>query len=452
MKPINRRDFMFRSGLTSAAGTVALCSGNKVLWASAPAPATVPPSDRLRMGIIGSGIRGLPDGQSFVRATNTEIVMVADVYEGRLTRAREVYRNVETSRDYRRILDRKDIDIVLIATPDQWKKRMILEAMESGKDVYCEKPLTFTVQDGFDIIEAEKRYRKILQVGSQEVASPLVELMKKWIDEGKLGQITQVKCRVCRNSVNGACYYPIAPDASEQTIDWKTWLGPAPNRPFDPKRYFHWRVYWDYSGGMATDLGVHYVNTLNYMMGLTVPQSAICYGGSYRWKKIYPETEIPDTIDVTYEYPGFTSQFSVNLNAQSPDQGTYIMGTKGTAYMGGKGLTFYEGIQPEDYGNVNTWPAAMQKEFIKEQNITDLKHPYPPGTDSTAERSEVYEEVGDMTDLHVQNFVGSVRTRNPTREGAVEGSNAALAGHMANLSYRNGSRKVTWDGKQMNWA
>ena len=452
MRSINRRDFMFGSGLTTAVSS-AVFSGNKLLWAASPGPASVPPSDRLRLGVIGMGMRAFQDVASFVSATGTELVMAADVYDGRLTRAKEIYKDVETTKDYRRILDRKDIDIVLIATPDQWKKRMILETMESGKDVYCEKPLTYTVQDGFDIIKAEKRYNKILQVGSQEVASPLVELIKKWVDDGKLGQITQAKSSVCRNSAEGACYYPIAPDASEKTIDWKNFLGPAPDRPFDVKRYFHWRVYWDYSGGMATDLGVHYVNTLHYVLGLTAPRSVVCYGGSYHWNKIYPETEIPDTIDILYEYPGMTSHFSVNLSTTGPDQGTYIYGTMGTAFMGRGGLTFSEGSQKPSWSWViNAWPIALQKQWLKEQNMISLAREYAPGTDTTSVRSEVYEGVGDITDLHVQSFVDSVRTRKPTREGAVQGSNAALAGHMANLSYKNGGRKVTWDGKQMNLA
>ena len=167
MDRINRRDFIRRSGLATA-GTVALKSGNKVVWASDPGPASVAPSDTLRVGVIGVGARAVQDASSFAVAPGVEVVAAADVYKSRLTRAKEILgEKLETTGDYRRILDRKDVDAVLIACPDHWHKRMIIEAMYAGKDVYCEKPMTYTIDEGFEIIEAEKRTGRILQIGSQ---------------------------------------------------------------------------------------------------------------------------------------------------------------------------------------------------------------------------------------------------------------------------------------------
>jgi predicted dehydrogenase len=446
---INRREFIRRSGLVTA-GTVALRSGSKIIWASDPGPASVPPSERVRVGVIGIGMRAMGVTGSFVVAPGVELVAVADVYDGRLTRAKELFGDkLETTKDYRRILDRKDIDAILIATPDHWHKRMIVEAMGAGKDVYCEKPMTYTIDEGFEIIEAEKRTKKILYIGSQFVNSPLMAMAKQLINEGKLGQITLVKSWENRNTPTGAWFYPIAPDASEKTIDWKNWLGSAPERPFDARRYFRWRCYWDYSGGLQTDLVVHHLNTLHYLLGETAPRSVVTYGGSYRWQKIYPEAEVPDVVNSLFEYPNFTYNVSLTLNSENQGFGTYVMGTKGTIQIDEVKMTWFPEDPLEDYGwIVNAWPEAQQREFIKQNNLVGLSQTWAPGTCTAPERYEHYSLVGDPTDLHVKDFVESVRSRKASPEGAVQGHNAALGAHLANLSYRQGGRKVVWDGKK----
>ena len=445
---INRREFMRRSGVV-AAGTVALRSGNKIIWASSPAPASVPPSDRLRVGVIGIGARAMQDAGSFL-AAGAELVAAADVYKDRLIRAKELFGDqLETTGDYRRILDRKDIDAVLIATTDHWHKTHIIDSMEAGKDVYCEKPMTYTIDDGFAIMDAEKRTGRILQIGSQWVNSPLTDLAKKWIDEDRCGQITLVKAWENRNTPAGAWFYPIAPDGNEETIDWKTWLGPAPQRPFDARRYFRWRCYWDYSGGLQTDLVVHHLNTLHYLMKEPYPRSAITYGGTYRWKKIYPETEVPDVVQTLFEYPKFTYNVSLTLNSSTQGFGAYFMGTKGTVQVSETELAFYPDDPLDDYGwVVATWPQKMQDEFVKENTIVGINQPWSPGTARVHGLGEHYDIIGDPTDLHVKAFVECVRTRTKSKESGVEGHNAALGAHIANMSYRNSSRKVTWDGKK----
>ena len=446
---MNRRDFMRRSS-AGAAGTLALRSGGNVLWASDSGPATVPPSDRVRVGVIGIGARAQQDAYSFSVVPGVKLVAAADVYSSRLTRAKELFgEKLDTVKDYRGVLDRKDIDAVLIGTPDHWHKRMIVEALDSGKDVYCEKPMTFTIDEGFAIMQAENRTGKIVQIGSQWPSSPLTLMAKKWIDEGRLGEITLVKSWENRNTPAGAWFYPIAPDGNETTIDWKAWLGSAPNRPFDARRYFRWRCYWDYSGGLQTDLVVHHLNTLHFLMGETAPRSAITYGGSYRWKTIYPEAEVPDVVNTLFEYPNFSYNVSLTLNSSVEGFGTYIMGTKGTIQIDEVKMTFYADHALDDYGwVVAAWPEALQKEFVKKESIVGINQPWAPGTCTGPEAYEHYDIIGDPTDLHVKNFVECVRTRKRSVESSVEGHNAALGAHIANLSYRNGSRKVTWDGKQ----
>jgi len=298
-------------------------------------------------------------------------------------------------------------------------------------------------------VDAEKRTGRILQIGSQWVDSPLTDLAKKWIDEGRCGQITLVKAWENRNTPAGAWFYPIAPDGNEETIDWKQWLGPAPQRPFDARRYFRWRCYWDYSGGLQTDLVVHHLNTLHYLMKEPYPRSAITYGGTYRWKKIYPETEVPDVVQTLFEYPNFTYNVSLTLNSSSQGFGAYFMGTKGAVQVSETELALYPDDPLDDYGwVVAAWPQKMQDEFVKKNNIVGINQPWSPGTCRTQESGEHYNIIGDPTDLHVKAFVECVRSRRRSKESGVEGHNAALGAHLANLSYRNGSRKVTWDGKK----
>jgi predicted dehydrogenase len=442
------------SGLATSTGTVALSSGGKVLWASSPDTAPVPPSEKVRLGVIGMGARSFQDTFSFSVTRGIELVVACDVYSSRLLHAQEVFgEKLETTRDYRRVLDRKDIDAVLIAVPDHWHKKMILEAMDAGKDVYCEKPMTYKIEDGFEIMEAEKRTGRILQIGSQWVNSPLTELAKKWITEGRCGQITLVKAWENRNTPSGAWFYPIAPDGNEETIDWKNWLGPAPQRPFDPRRFFRWRCYWDYSGGLQTDLVVHHLNTLHFLMDEVCPRSAITYGGSYRWKNIYPETEVPDVVQTLFEYPNFTYNVSLTLNSSTQGFGAYFMGTKGTIQISEVALSFYTD-DPFDDSDwvVTTWPRRMQDEWVKQNNFLNLGQQWSPGTCRVAEANEHYDVIGDPTDLHVKAFVECVRTRKKSKESGLEGHNAALGAHLANMSYRNGSRKVVWDGKQATLA
>ncbi len=454
MNFMNRRDFMRHSGIAATAGTVALRSGGKVLWASSPGPASVSPSDKVRLGVIGIGARALQDTYSFTITPGVELVVACDVYKDRLIRAKELLgETLETTGDYRKILERKDIDAVLIAVPDHWHKKMIIDAMDAGKDVYCEKPMTYTIEDGSEIIEAEKRTGRILQIGSQWVNSPLTELAKKWIDEGRCGQITLVKAWENRNTPSGAWFYPIAPNGNEVTIDWKSWLGPAPQRPFDARRYFRWRCYWDYSGGLQSDLVVHHLNTLHFLTNETYPRSAITYGGSYRWKKIYPETEVPDVVQTLFEYPNFTYNVSLTLNSSSQGFGAYFMGTKGTIQVSEVALSFYTD-DPFDDSDwvVATWPQKMQADWVKQNNFVSIDHQWAPGTCTAPEANEHYDLIGDPTDLHVKAFVECVRARKKSKESGLEGHNAAVGAHLANLSYRNGSRKVLWDGKKATLA
>src|SRR6266852_1739970 len=252
-----RRDFV-RLGAGSVAAGIA---GNKVeilepkILSASLAHA---PSDTVRFGIIGTGTQGCDLLRDSRAVPGIECVAVADLYETRHESARQILKkNVDTTRDYRRLLDRKDLDAVIVATPDHWHRRLVVEAAQAGKDAYCEKPMSHTLEDGFLMIDAVQKNKRILQIGSQRVSSILYAKAKEIWDSGRLGQVDTIEAVWDRNTDSGAWVFPVPPDANENTIDWNTWLGDAPKRPFDGRRFVSWRCYKDYGAGLPGDLFVH---------------------------------------------------------------------------------------------------------------------------------------------------------------------------------------------------
>ena len=333
---INRREFLQASALSGAAAGMALRE-------SAGAPIDAGPvavNDRITVGMIGVGARAHELMQAILTLPDTEIVGVCDAYKGRLERAvARTKGRAKVYRDYREVLADKSIDTVVIATPDHWHATMAVDAMRAGKDVYIEKPLTYAVDEGNTIIGEVRKSGRILQVGSQ---------------------VTMIRAFYNRNSESGAWIYPIPPDASEATVDWEMFLGPAPKHPRDHARFFRWRCYRDYSGGIATDLFVHLCTSIHYMMNAKMPAHVVALGQLYRWKE---SRDVPDTINAILEYPeGFTANLSSTFNNQfSAGQGFQITGTKGTLSLGG-GLAFYPEVVHEDNKwIVESWPAALVK-------------------------------------------------------------------------------------------
>jgi len=259
-KNITRRTFLGTSGVLAWAGAQG---------ARAAAPG---PNDRVTVGMIAAGSRGQEVIEAVKTVQGTEIVAVCDAYTGRLERA--VARSGGRARifkDHRELLADKSIDTVVIASPDHLHKRHVIESLEAGKDVYCEKPLTYGVEEGLEIQAAVKKSGRLLQVGSQGMSSQTQRKAKEFIQSGRLGQVTVIRAAYNRNSASGAWIYPIPPDASPETVDWNLFLGSAPHRPFDLERFFRWRCYEDYSGGIATDLFVHLCTTIHFLMDAKMP-------------------------------------------------------------------------------------------------------------------------------------------------------------------------------------
>ena len=209
---------------------------------------------------------------------------MCDLYDSRHTAAQESVKNpsVPATRNYKEILDRKDVDAVIIAVPDHNHRRIFEDACAAGKDVYCEKPMSHTPEDGFAMIEAAQKNNRIVQIGSQRVSSIVYAQAKELYDSGKLGDVYHIEAYWDRNSPSGAWVYPIPPDASEQTIDWNAFLGNAPKRPFDPVRFFRWRCFTDYGEGLPGDLFVHLISGISFIAGInTVAKRAQSTGGLF---------------------------------------------------------------------------------------------------------------------------------------------------------------------------
>jgi len=443
---LTRRRFIHLGTGAIAATTVAKNVLQPRVLSAAPRP--VAPSDTVRFASIGTGVRGCELLEASTHVPGIKCVAVCDLYDSRHTAAREAVgdSSVDATREYRRILDRKDIDAVIIATMDHQHRHIFEDACAAGKDVYCEKPMSHTVEDGFAMVETAHKYNRIVQVGSQRVSSVLYAKAKEIYDSGKLGDVYSINAYWDRNSPSGAWVYPIPPNASETTIDWNTFLWNAPKRPFDPVRFFRWRCFTDYGEGLAGDLFVHLISGIHYVTGTnTTAQRAQSSGGLYHFKD---GRDFPDLIETLYDYPNFRVTLRCNLNN---DGGEFIgfYGNKGTMIIKDATLSYKPQDtrpQPEDYSTFG-WPKAMREEYLKEWAE---KHPNPEPLDfEVDDEVESYANPPGYIDTadHEANFFHAVRTRNPVTENEIFANHAAIGCHLSNFAYFNKCVAV-WDEGQ----
>ncbi len=294
-----------RGFLASAAIPAAAASTSRVIGAN----------DRINVGSIGVGgmgtahVNGLT--RQFRETQDVQVVAVCDVYDRYKERARAVAGVAanDVHHDYHDLLARSDVDAVFIASPDHWHARMALDAMAAGKDVYLQKPMTYAIDEARQLTEAATKYQRILQVGSQHASDPRNEVARQLIADGEIGELLWATATASRNSSVGEWNYYVDEEASPETIDWKRWLGPAPKRRFSAERYFRWRKYWDYSGGIATDLYYHTLNPLLIAVGAQFPVAVTSSGGIY----VQKDREVPDTYATVIEYPGFYINLSGSM-------------------------------------------------------------------------------------------------------------------------------------------
>ena len=321
-------------------------------------------NDRIQVGIIGTGARAQELMQALQALSGVEIVGVVDAYKGRLERAMErTGGRAKPYRNYQDLLAQQSIDAVVVGTPDHWHRQIAVDAMNSGKDVYCEKPLTYRSSDGLEIIRVARERSRMLQVGSQGMSSAIQRKAKELIRGGRLGKITIIRAAYNRNTASGAWVYPIPPDASPETVNWQMFLGSAPKHPFSLERFFRWRCFQDYSGGIATDLFVHLCTTIHFLMDAKVPARAIAMGELYRWKD---GRDVPDTLNAVLEYPeGFVVNLSSTFNNESSSEGSFqILGTEGSIMLGADNLSFgAEAAVEDNRWVVDSWPTALEQAY-----------------------------------------------------------------------------------------
>jgi predicted dehydrogenase len=423
-------------------------SGGAAALASQAKPVSA--NDKVQIALIGAGGMGTGDVQSALAVPGVEIVAAADVYEGRLARARERWGNhLFTSRDYREVLARKDVDAVIVATPDHWHSTISIDAMKAGKDVYCEKPMIQHAADGKAMVDAEKATGRILQVGSQRVSSIVYKKAQDLLKSGSIGQFNMIEAWWDRNSAIGAWQYSLPPDASPSTVDWDRFLGRSPKIPFEPIRLFRWRNYKDYGTGVAGDLFVHLFSGMHFITGSLGPTRIYATGGLRFW---HDGRDVPDVMLGLFDYPKtdahpeFTLMLRVNFVDGSGGSHVFrFVGSEGVMTVG-NGVTLERQPRETEPGyTIDTFPKATQDKFLAE-----YREKYPkstPSADAIRPRSvdkflppRGYDDHRD----HHFNFINAVRTRQPVVEDATFGFRAAGPAVLSNVSYFE-RRAVQWD-------
>jgi len=400
----NRRSFLIASGITALASTRALGA-----------------SDTLHVGVIGAGgrMRTLLDCAD--KSGPWQIVAVSDVYKPRRDEVKERSKDLATTHvDYREVLDNKDIDAVFIASTDHWHVRMATDALAAGKDVYLEKPVTHTIEEGATLTHAVRSGKQILQCGMQQRSWPHFRSAVNLIQGGSIGRVTQVRTYWWQNyqrHYSSNSWTSVDKPINAEDLDWKQWLGGAPDQPFDQEKFYRWRWYWNFGGGAMTDLFTHWIDVVHWAMKSDQPGNAFMLADKY----MFQQWDCPDTIQAAFRYPasdskgpdskGFDVVYEGAMYSSIDDGGLEFRGTDATLKLTRSGMWIYQ-------------------EFVsgKENPIlTELS-------------------IGDGTINHMQNFFECVKTRKEPNAPVEAGVAAARAGHIGNLAYHHNGQ-TTWPSK-----
>jgi predicted dehydrogenase len=425
---LTRRDFV-RLG---AGAAVAGAAVNATLLEPAALAAQREASGRkIRFASIGTGIRGCDLLRSARNVPTGECVGTADLYDMHQRAGIEAWgADVPTSRDYRALLDRKDVDAVIVAVADFQHRRVVLDAVAAGKDVYCEKPMSHNVADGLAMVEAVETNKRIFQAGSQRVSNIVYKKAAEIYASGRLGEVHLIEGHSDRNSPSGAWVYPIPPDASPQTIDWETFLRDAPARPFDAARFFRWRCFKEYGEGVAGDLYVHLLSGMQCISGINaIPSRAYSTGSLTHFND---GRDFPDLLATLYDYPSVTVSLHCNQNNEAGEP-IIFHGKEATMVINSNSLTVTPqdtSPRPEGYA-LNGWTAEAKRQYLNEWHEA---HPAPPPRLGEVESYAAPQGYDDTAD-HLASFFHAVETREHVVEDEVFGNNAAVACHMANHSY-----------------
>jgi len=418
-------------------------------------------ADTINIGLIGSGIIGHYDLDCALKVPGTNVVAVADLYQPRLERAKEVWGNeLFITRDYREVLARNDVDAVLICVPDHWHDHISIDALKAGKHVYCEKPMVHHIDEGRAVVDAQKKYGKVFQVGSQRASASAVLEAKKRYEAGDIGEITSAEAFLDRTDALGAWQYTLPPNVDRKDLDWDAFLGDAPKVAFDPVRFFRWRNYKDYGTGVAGDLFVHLLTGLHTVTGSLGPTSIYALGDLNYWKD---GRDAYDLVTALLDYPktatnaSFPLAMRVNLaTGAGGDIHTRLVGTEGVIDIGWNSFTLNRLKRPnapmysKGYDALFTYPQAMQEQFV-----TQYDQKYPEGQyvrtikNDPVVRYDAPEGYDDRLD-HMIVFFNAIRENKPAliKEDAVFGLRAAAPSLAANLSVEQ-KRLIRWDPVNM---
>ena len=424
----SRRDFL-RAGSGAAVGGL-IAARTVDLVAQEVAPAS---GDVVRFGIIGVGTEGSALLRNAVTLPAVKCIAASDLYDGRHTLAQEIAgSDVRTTRRYHEVLDDKSIQAVIVAVPDFWHKQVVVDALAAGKDVYCEKPMSHSLKEGDDMVEAVQHSGgKFVQVGSQRVSSAIFAKAHELVSSGAIGDLMQVELQLGRNSPDGAWEYPPPLDLSPENLDWVTWQKDVPKKPFNPDIFARWRGWRAYGTGMAGDLMVHLVSGMQFATGINAaPDEAMTIAGLYRWND---GRDMPDVQNTVLRYGKVPVSVRLTLTTDTPEV-TRIMGTKGVVECSNNSVTWIPqlGIDTSPSYYSQSFPAAMRAKYDHDWHAKNdpilAQHPL---ADVTVYRGSSWDDLRP----HLAVFFNAVRTRQPVVEDVVFGRNAAAACHMANASY-----------------
>ncbi len=396
-------------------------------------------NDRIGVGVIGCGNMGTYDQRDFQSNPDVEVVAVCDVYDPSLERGQRLAgANAKTYRDYRRLLEDRDVQAVLIATPEHWHAIMCIDACDAGKDVYVEKPASHHIRDGRLMVEAAQRNKRVVQVGSQQRSGVHFQRVVKYVQDGRLGRINYVACWNHSAGSIGSGREKVT-GGPPPGLDWEMWLGPAPELPYAEVWNVGRRAYWDFFGGMLTEWGAHLVDIAIWAMQVRGPRSVVAAGRRFQNQ----DGQIPDTLQVTYEYPEFLLHYSVlehNSFGPNGDPGAARFGSYGIQFHGTKGTLFV------DRAGFRVTPQTTRVEAPEHPPRANELHPderqlgYYYTTALLAEQSDSSAQHVP----HVRNFLDCVKSRKRPAADIEDGHHANTVCRLGNIAYRVG-RKIHWD-------
>ena len=419
---LNRRTFLKSAALAAGPAIISARGAN----------------DKINIGWIGVGTRGYAalDWLHTAAPNDVQITDICDTYQGYIARALDRMQTVwgtkpKTHVDYKELLADKSIDAVYIMTPEHLHHDMTIAALRAGKHVYIEKPLAHTIEEGWDIIREWEKAKTIVQVGTQNRSSSLYKKAQEMVRQGMIGDVHYVRAFWYRNGLPNepSWRYAIPAEATPQNTDWLRFLGTAPRHDWDSHRYFQWRLYWDYSGGISTDLLVHQTDIVNFMLGKTVPKTCLATGGIYRWTDKTDDRDVPDTLTAVYDYSGkLQVNYSCYLGNEFFGYGEELCGNEGTIRVMNRQDLYFE---PETYNSRRPGAANRAPEPIKSRQALHLNG------------MKDFNEV-DGVQGHFKNFIASIQGKEKPIAPPPVGQQAAISGHMATIAYKN-QKKVVWD-------